>query len=129
MEYLTFDDLILIHADMIRCYGGSPTLRDEAIARRVIDSARATFDQRPLNPDPISLAAAYLLGIVAGHPFVDGNKRTGAAAAIIALRLNGLRLTATEDQLADFVLDVAQGRADKASVIAFLTHHTRAEGP
>ncbi len=36
------------------------------------------------------MAAAYLYHIVQNHPFIDGNKRTGAAAAIIFLSMNDM---------------------------------------
>jgi death-on-curing protein len=38
------------------------------------------------------MAAAYLYHIVQNHPFIDGNKRTGAAAAIIFLSMNDMEL-------------------------------------
>ena len=47
------------------------------------------------------------------HPFVDGNKRTGTAAALIFLDLNGIAGDIPDDKLVDLVLSVAQGRAAK----------------
>ena len=35
------------------------------------------------------MAAAYLFGITKNHPFLDGNKRAGAGAAVVFLELNG----------------------------------------
>jgi death-on-curing protein len=48
-------------------------------------------------------AAAYAKGIVANHPFVDGNKRTAFTASLTFLKLNGLEVTATkEDRVLTF---------------------------
>jgi len=48
-------------------------------------------------------AAAYAKGIVANHPFVDGNKRTAFTVSVTFLKLNGLELTATkEDRVLTF---------------------------
>jgi len=49
------------------------------------------------------MAAAYAFGIVANHPFVDGNKRTALIVSIAFLKLNGLILTADKaDRYAAF---------------------------
>ncbi len=38
------------------------------------------------------------MGIVANHPFVDGNKRTAFTVSVLFLKLNGLQLTATKEE-------------------------------
>ncbi|MFO0840684.1 MAG: type II toxin-antitoxin system death-on-curing family toxin [Phycisphaerae bacterium] len=65
------------------------------------------------------MAAAYLFHIVQNHPFVDGNKRTGTAAALVFLEMNGITIEADEDALVELVLKVAQGRADKPRIAEF----------
>jgi death-on-curing protein len=59
------------------------------------------------------MAAAYLYHIVQNHPFIDGNKRTGAAAAIIFLSMNDMELIVEEETLVDLVLQVACGAVGK----------------
>lgn len=71
------------------------------------------------------MAAAYLFHLVQNHAFIDGNKRVGANAAITFLYLNDWELSCTEDQLVDLVLDVAQGRAAKEEIAAFLETHSQ----
>ena len=74
-----------------------------------------------LHEDLFAMAAAYLYHVVAGHPFVDGNKRTGAAAADTFLMLNGYEIPATaEGSFEALVWEVARGTADKARVAQFL---------
>jgi len=63
------------------------------------------------------MAAAYLFHICQNHPFVDGNKRTGANAAITFLLLNGYEPTFTEDELVELVLGVASSRLSKRQII------------
>lgn len=53
------------------------------------------------------------------HAFVDGNKRTGAATAIIFLAINGIDIEANEDDLAELTLAVAQGKAGKSEIAEF----------
>jgi len=53
--------------------------------------------------------AATLFEIIAQeHPFVDGNKRTAFAAAEITLLLNGHSVSATYQDIIDFVLKAAR---------------------
>ena len=65
------------------------------------------------------MAAAYLYHIVRNHPFLDGNKRTGAAAAILFLALNDIDLDADEDGLVKITLAVATGHAGKSEIAEF----------
>lgn len=66
------------------------------------------------------MAAAYLFSITQNHPFVDGNKRTGAMTAFVFLRLNDVVLAAPEKDFENLVLRVARGEADKAEIALFL---------
>jgi death-on-curing protein len=65
------------------------------------------------------MAAAYLYHIVQNHPFLDGNKRTGAAVAIIFLAINGIELEADEEGLVEITLAVAEGKAGKQEIADF----------
>ena len=70
------------------------------------------------------MGAAYLYGICRNHPFVDGNKRTAAAAALTFFDYNRVEIEATEDELYDLVIGVAEGRVSKEDVVAFFEQHT-----
>jgi death-on-curing protein len=59
------------------------------------------------------MAAAYLFHLVQNHPFLDGNKRVGAAAALTFLVMNGIETRIPNQALAQMVLSVAQGKTDK----------------
>jgi death-on-curing protein len=55
------------------------------------------------------MAAAYALGIVKNHPFLDGNKRTGFIAASLFLESNGFRFAAPEEEAVIFTRGLAAG--------------------
>lgn len=60
------------------------------------------------------LAALYVVAIVKGHPFQDGNKRTAVLAADAFLHLNGLHLDLSkEEEVFDLVTAVAQTDGDE----------------
>ncbi|MEX2560800.1 MAG: type II toxin-antitoxin system death-on-curing family toxin, partial [Pirellulales bacterium] len=113
-SFLTLDEVIAIHRDQVARYGGSPGVRDWGLLRSAVAMPAAAFGGQYLHPDICEMAAAYLFHIVQNHPFIDGNKRTGAVAADVFLAVNGVRLTASEDALADCVLSVASGQASKS---------------
>jgi death-on-curing protein len=117
--FLDLDRVLATHHSVIACYGGTEGLRDAGLLESAVAMPRATFDGGYLHKDLFEMAAAYLYHIVQNHPFVDGNKRTGAAAAIIFLFLNGIELEADEDGLVKLTLAVAQGQAEKQDVAAF----------
>ncbi|MEE4313596.1 MAG: type II toxin-antitoxin system death-on-curing family toxin, partial [Desulfofustis sp.] len=79
-----------------------------------------TYGGEFLHTDVYEMAAAYLFHLVKNHPFLDGNKRVGAVAALVFLLLNGHDLDAPEDDLAEMVLSVARGEIDKAEVAVFI---------
>jgi death-on-curing protein len=69
------------------------------------------------------MAAAYLFHLVKNHPFVDGNKRVGSAAAFVFLDTNGLELVAAEEDFEALVFRVANGAATKDDVAEFIRLH------
>ena len=59
-------------------------------------------------------------GIITGHPFIDGNKRTGYALARLILQDGGLDILASEDDRYALVIQVATGALDADGVRAWL---------
>ncbi len=94
-------------------------MRDVSLLASAMAVPRAGTEEGYLHDDLFEMAAAYLFHIVGNHPFVDGNKRTGAVAAVMFLRMNDLKVTADEAGLEALVRDVAEGRAGKAEVAEF----------
>lgn len=123
--FLTLEEVLAIHADQIRRYGGSHGVRDVGLVASALAMPRATFGGEYLHASPAEKAAAYLFHLARNHPFLDGNKRTALAASLAYLWLNGHRLDAGEDELTELVLGVAAGRLGKADAAVFLRAHLR----
>ena len=62
--------------------------------------------------------------LVRNPPFVDGNKRTGIAAAALSLLQNGCQLAATNAEVEAFVLRVVEAEPDVAELAAWLRTHS-----
>jgi death-on-curing protein len=85
-DFLTLDEVLGIHADQIRVYGGASGLRDLELLRSAIAMPETTFDGEYLHPSPFEMAAAYLFHLARNHPFVDGNKLVDKAEVSVFLR-------------------------------------------
>lgn len=48
--------------------------------------------------------------LINNHGFVDGNKRIGVAVMLLLLRLNGINIKYTQEELVDLGLGVAEGK-------------------
>lgn len=114
--FLALDEVLEIHAQQIELYGGSDGVRDPAGLESAVATPMTTFGGQFLRSTIPSMAAAYLFHICQNHPFVDGNKRTGANAAITFLLINDWEPDFTEDELVDLVLSVASGRMSKSAI-------------
>jgi len=122
--FLGIEEILDIHLDQIERYGGSPETRDVDALRSALAVPQATFDNCYLHEDIYAMASAYLYHITQNHPFVDGNKRTGAVASLIFLALNGIELDATESDFEHLVWEVAKGKADKRAIANFFRQHS-----
>ncbi|MFQ5855792.1 MAG: type II toxin-antitoxin system death-on-curing family toxin [Anaerolineae bacterium] len=124
MNYLTGVQVLFLHARLIEETGGSHGVRDVALLESAVARPRATFGGEDLYPDLFSKAAALMDSLIRNHPFIDGNKRTGIAAAALFLRQNGRRLTATNPELETFTLYVAESGPDISEIAEWLGSHS-----
>lgn len=123
--FLTLDEVLGLHADQIRTYGGGAGIRDLGLLRSALAMPETTFDGEYLHPTVFEMAGAYLFHIARNHPFVDGNKRTALMCTLVFLGLNGERLSADPDELYRLVDGVAAGTVDKAEVTVFLKRNAQ----
>jgi death-on-curing protein len=107
-------DALALHDRLLVRHGGPAGLRDNTL----LESALARQQSDSL--DMFQMAAVYTGGIVWNHPFVDGNKRTGFVVGILFLELNGYRFTASEEEAAQAVLELASHNLDQEGYAAFL---------
>ena len=118
-RFLNVERVLRLHSDLIAHYWGTPGVRDTGLLVSAISQPMAMFGGEFLHADLFEMAAAYLFHIVSNHPFLDGNKRTGAAAAVVFLALNDVELAADEAGLVGITLGVATGATKKAQVAEF----------
>jgi death-on-curing protein len=124
--FLDLDHVLRVHRSLIESYGGAEGIRDIGLLHSAIAMPQASFGGQFLHKDVFEMAAAYLYHIVQNHPFIDGNKRAGAAAAIIFLAINDVSIEADEEGIVSLTLAVAAGKAGKQEIAEFfrkIAHH------
>jgi death on curing protein len=106
--YLTLDDVLWIHGEQLRLFGGAHGVRDEGLILSALLRPQTGY-----YADLIEEAAALWESLTMNHGFIDGNKRVAFASTILFLQANGVEPTGTEEAWIDFIyghLDAATFR-------------------
>jgi death-on-curing protein len=111
--HLTIEIVREIHYQAVKIFGGLQGIRDEALLASAVFAPQSSFGGKSPYVDLVDIAAAYLFYLGRNHPFLDGNKRTAMAAAVVFLRVNGFDPAADSDDWERLVLDVASGKIDR----------------
>jgi len=127
--FLDIDRVIRTHRSLIEAYGGVDGVRDAGLLHSALAMPQASFGGQYLHADLFEIAAAYRYHIVQNHSVLDGNKRTGAASAIIFLAMNEWELEADEDGLVEMTLAVACGNSGKSEIAEFFRSRAHPSPP
>ena len=111
--FLSLADVIRVHVDQVERYGGQAGIRDLWLLQSALAMPQASIGGEWLHRDLYEMAAAYAFHLSQDHPFVDGNKRTALASALVFLEFNGVALTDPGSRLYHAMMDVASGTLDK----------------
>jgi death-on-curing protein len=107
--FLSVDDVVQLHEDVLAADGGAEGLRDRGLLESAVHAPQASFGGQWLVGDIFEMAATYMAHIAKNHAFVDGNKRTALLTSLVFLGLNGFELDHDDQRLDDAVLAVATG--------------------
>ncbi|HEX5839833.1 MAG TPA: type II toxin-antitoxin system death-on-curing family toxin [Anaerolineales bacterium] len=124
--YLTAEQVLFVHYRLVSETGGEYGVRDLGLLESAVARPQAKFDRQELYPDIFEKAAALMESLINNHPFVDGNKRTGIACAVLFLQQNGISFSARNAELEKFTLRIASSMAGRAEIIEWLKKHSHA---
>lgn len=119
MKFLAVEEVIEAHTRIIQAYGGLDGIRDMGLLISAVEMPKASFFGEFLHSTIFDKAAAYLFHLVSNHPFLDGNKRTGSAAALIFLDMNEIKLQFDESEFEELVVSTAKGICEKEAISTF----------
>ena len=127
-KYLSVEEILRLHYQVIVDYGGSHGVRDEGRLKSVVDAPQQEVFGQDQYPTLYEKAAVYMRNIIGDHPFSDGNKRTGVTTTAVFLMRNNVQLTASPLEFEDFTVSVATDHLDVNTIAAWLETHSRQAG-
>jgi death-on-curing protein len=105
--------IIKLHDALIEELGGeSGVISEHLLLSALLRPFTGLSDGTELYPTITDKAAALIHSLIKNHAFLDGNKRTAAQVTMIYLRENNYDLEFTQNEIVDFVLDIAQSKVD-----------------
>lgn len=123
-EYLEVEDVEELHQLALDMWNGLPGRPPGKLeAKLAIPYPKFGFDKYP---SVYEKAAVYHYHLASGHCFNDGNKRTSYLAAFTFLDINGYDLIATDDEVYDWTLKLADsfGRPSFKEAVIWIAKHT-----
>ncbi len=122
-EWVTVEDALFFHREIIEVFGGSAGVRDQGLLESALARPRAVFAYE--SQDMIVLAGAYAYSLTKNHPFVDGNKRIGFVVTRVFLGLNDIAFDPPEAEAVVFVEALAAGSLSQEEFTAWLRRHSK----
>jgi death-on-curing protein len=115
-RFISREVLAQLHEDSIAQFGGTLGVRDESMVLSSLGAAENTHYYG--YGDLFDVAAAYAFHIAQAQAFLDGNKRTAVAAALLFLRANNVQGRPDQMALYEGMIAIAERRLDKAGLAA-----------
>ena len=123
MIILSKEQVIKLHASLIKAAGGSEGIRDEGMLDLALNNPFQSFDGKELYPSIQAKAARLCFGLVRNHAMLDGNKRLGAHTMLVFLALNGYELSYSQNELSDVILALASGDIGEKELLQWIFEH------
>lgn len=124
MWYFDEEELLLTHYALIERFRGSRGIRDIERIRSVLEAPKQSAFRQEQYPGAFVKAATYARNIIADHPFVDGNKRTGITCAIMFLRQNEVEVVFEKKELENYAVRIATDKLSVEEIAAWLKKHS-----
>lgn len=125
MDYLSLEQVLFIHQQMIEKYGGSHGVRDTNLLEFSIVKPRISAFGEEVYPTLFLKVSAMLHALIKNHTFVDGNKRTAFGSMHLMLLKNGYDLTSSTGQEVQLCLDAAMGKLTIQEIASWIEKHAK----
>lgn len=125
MKYLSAEEILIIHSEIIDRTGGLHGVREVGLLQSSAERAKTSFGGHELYKSVFEKAGAYMHSLAMYHVFLDGNKRTAIAAAARFLDLNNYELTASNKEIENFAIRVVTKRLEISDISTWLKKHSK----
>ncbi len=119
MRFLTRAEVDELHEDSLREFGGIAGVRDDSLVESALGAAMNEHSYG--GGDVFAVAAAYAFHLAQNQAFLDGNKRTATASALVFLAMNGHacgHCLEDRDAIYDALIGIAEKRMGKPELAA-----------
>jgi death on curing protein len=123
VRYLTLEDVLEMHAIVVRLSGGSHGVRSKESLLGSLERPKAAFGSNDMYPTLFAKAAVYIDSIARNHPFVDGNKRSSFLCAARFLAENDIDLIMGDEEIVRGVVWVVVDNPSIKEIAAWLEKH------
>ena len=123
MIILSKEQVLKLHANLIKATGGSNGIRDEGMLDLALNNPFQSFGGKELYPSIQAKAARLCFGLVKNHAMLDGNKRLGTHVMLVFLALNGYELYYSQKELSDVILALASGDIGEKEILRWIIEH------
>jgi death-on-curing protein len=118
------DVVLRLHEEALMLHGGPEGVRDLGLVESALARPQNLFAYSEQAPSLPQFAASYARGIVANHPFADGNKRTAFIVSVTFLKLNGHELSASKEDRVVTFWDLAAGKVTEEQLALWFQRST-----
>jgi len=120
MRYITLEEVIYIYTEIIKNNNGKAGINEEAILESVLAKPMVTFEGEELYPDLFTKLAVLVFAFINSRPFINENKCVAIMCALFILRVNGHHLTASQENLVEFIDGIEKGNYKVDHLITWL---------
>lgn len=121
---LTVEDIYELHRELEDAFVLSSGVRDKNLLASAVNAPFQTFMGSDLYPFLYDKAAQLCYGIANNHPFTDGNKRTALHSMYVYLIINGIDITASQQEVENLIINVAAGNMTNIELAQWLRDNT-----
>lgn len=122
-RFLTKEEVLCIHRDMVRRHGGTLSIWDTNKLDAAVEAPKAGFGGIRVHKTISEVAAAYWFHISQAHAFESANKRTAFEACVTFLYLNGHRVICEHSKIIEVGVDLAIGKLTESDLVAWLEEY------
>lgn len=116
-------DIVTFHNELQQISKMMDDIRDLSLLESAVNIPFQSCFGCELYPDVFSKAARLCYGITQNHPFFDGNKRTAVHSMIVYLKVNGIEVKYTDEEMEKIIIEVANDQLDDQGLCKWLRQH------
>lgn len=117
------DKVLLLQQLIIESTGGTAGIRDFNLLDSAINTCFQTFNGNDLYPTKEEKGARLGYALIKNHAFVDGNKRIGILVMLSFLKLNGINLSYTDNELTNLGIKIAASEISYEEILEWIKNH------